>query len=620
MTTRTPSNTTTTEPSGNKYASAFIPGLEAIESGLGTIPGCDTRDPRYKEPDAEWRLAWFDWRKRLAPIRTQIHIATSGTDSGARALQRELCRRDWSYFTNIFSWTYDPRLRPGEGTDKPFHTFAVQANKIQEVQRVLATPGKMDIFDSKARGFGWTETYCDAALGAWIFTDYQIHWVSYKEEKVYKRNDKSTIFGKIEYKINKLPDWFLPAGFVVEDHMLRLNLYNPDTGASVTGETTTSRTARGDRKTAIFYDEAAFVEGGFLAVYGVGAGTTDKRFVFSTESWDNGIDWETLWQDEKKHGDPSRVWEIDWPHNAYQDTKWYAEEKNRWKSDPHGFAREYERNPEAAASALMYPEAKLCRLTDEHFDPSKTLVVSIDPGHADDTAISWGQPIQGETGRGIRWLGNYKRSRVPVAFYAHLLTGVLPHEGDVCWKMWQDRAFSERDRRLMGWFYTRHAMQTEGREFVRLCMDPAGTQQHAGISFYDQFYATTRELRVRDWEKNGCKGLKPKGLSPNTNFLKEQGNLIVDRVACTRTLLPNTEFSTAEPNFWQATDIQDDLRRATYSTGTAKSVSQPKPIHDDTSHTRTTVEFASTFVILGMIDPPKRIARQMLDAVQRKAA
>jgi hypothetical protein len=151
-------------------------------------------------------------------------------------------------------------------------------------------------------------------------------------------------------------------------------------------------------------------------------------------------------------------------------------------------------------------------------------------------------------------------------------------------------------------------------------MDPAGDQQHAGISFFDQFYAVTRDLRVRDWERSGCPGLKPKGLSPNFQFLKQQGNLIIDRVACTRTLLPNTEFSTAEPNFWQATDIQDDLRRATYSTGTAKSVSQPKPIHDDTSHTRTTVEFASTFVILGMIDPPKRIARRMLDAVQRKAA
>jgi hypothetical protein len=630
MTTRSlASPTRTTGPSANdpvppqgagRYASAFIPGLEALQPGLGTIPGIDTRDPRHKEPDAESRLAWFDWRARAAPIRAQVLLATAGADGArARQVQREFCRRDWSYFTTMFGWTFDPRLRSGEGTHKPFFPFAVQANKIQEVQRLLAAPGKIDTFDSKARGFGWTETYVEANIGAWVFTDAQLHWVSYKEEKVYKRNDKSTIFGKIEYKIQRLPEWFLPAGFVVEDHMLRLNLYNPETGASITGETTTTRTARGDRKLAIFYDEAAFVEGGFLNVYGVGAGTTDKRFVFSTESWDNGTDWETLWQDEQKHGDPQRVWIIDWWHNPYQDTVWYAEEKNRWKSDPHGFAREYERNPEAAATSLIYPEAKLCRLTPEHHDPAKTLLISIDPGHADDTAISWGQPIRGASGQGIRWLGNYKRNRVPVATYAHLLTGIPPEEGDVCWNMWLAGQFSERERRLMAWFYERHAMAAEHREFVRLCMDPAGNQQHAGVSWYDQFYTTTQELRVRDWEKNGHKGLKPKGLMPNFEFLKDQGNFHVDRIACTRTLLPNSEFSTADPAFWQAEDIQADLRRSSYSVGTVKSVSQPKPLHDDTSHTRYTVEAASVFSIMGMIDPPKRLARKMLDAVGRQS-
>jgi hypothetical protein len=622
MTTSLPSPTSTTEPSANgfrKYSSAFIPALEALAPGLGTIPGCDSDDPRFKEPDAAWRKAWFAWRARVAPVRTAVLLECE-RDPTARALQRELCRRDWAYFTTMFCWTYDPRLREGEGTDKPFVPFACQVNKIQEFQRLCAAPGKTDIFDTKSRGVGWTETYAAAALAAWLFTDYQIHFVSYKEDKVYRRNDRSTIFGKIEYKIQKLLEWFLPAGFAVEEHMLRLNLHNPDTGASITGESTTHRTTRGDRKTAIIYDEAAFVEGGFLPVYGVGAGTTDHRFCLSTESWDEGDDWERLWQDEKKHGDPSRVWEIDWWHNPYQDSVWYAQEKARWKTDPHGFAREYERDPEQAATSLMYPEVKHCRLTDEHFDPTKTLIISIDPGHADDTAISWGQPIRTEERRGIRWLGNYKRNRVPVQFYAHLLTGIAPDSTDECWHMWQDGGFSERDRRLMAWFYQRHARQGEAQEFVRLCMDPAGDQKHAGTSFFDLFYAKTRDLRVRDWENTGHRGEKPRGLAPNFNFLKDQGNLILDRVSCTRTLLPASEFSTAEPDFWRAQDIQDDLRRSKYSEGTPRSISQPKPIHDDASHTRTTVEFASVYLILGMIDPPKRIARRMLDAVQRKAA
>ncbi len=614
-----------TEPSAKgKYASAFIAGLEYAQPGLGTVPGCDTRDPRFKEPDAEWRLAWFDWRKQVAPIRTQLWLATSGADGQReREVQHELCRRDWAYNTTIFSWTYDPRMRAGEATDKAFYPFAVQINKIQEFQRVIGAPGKIDIFDTKSRGVGWTETYAEGAKSAWQFTDYQIHFVSYKEDKVYRRNDRSTIFGKIEYKLDKTPTWLMPANFVVEDHMLRLNLHNPETGASITGESTTHRTSRGDRKTAIIYDEAAFVEGGFMPVYGVGAGTTDNRFCLSTESWDEGDDWERLWQDEKKHGDPARVWEVDWWHNAYQDSAWYATEKVRWKSDPHGFAREYERDPEQAASSLMYPEVKHCRLTDQHFAPDKTLIVSIDPGHADDCAISWGQPIHPEGRKGIRWLGNYKRNRAPVSFYAILLTGIAPRPAHELWEAWcegERGMFGPRERQLMAWFKERRTSVSHMQEFIRWCMDPAGKQEHAGTSFHGLFYAATQELLIWEWEDGGNAGSKPKGIAPNYKFLQEQGNLIIDRVLCTRTYLPASEFSTANPELWRAIDIQDDLRRSAYSKGTPRSVSQPKPIHGEESHTRSTVEFASTYLYLGMIDPPKRLARRMLDALQRTAA
>jgi hypothetical protein len=598
-----------------KYGDAYIAGLDGLEPGLGVVPGVDPRDPRAREPDAEWRLRWFAWRKRVAKLRAEVQLAAL-TDATVRAAQHKLCEADWAYLMTMYGWTYDPRIREGEDPDKPFILFAAQANKIAEFQRVCASPRKIDIFDSKARGIGWTDTYAGAAVGAWLFTDWSIHFVSFKEDKVYRRNDRGSIFGKIEYKLERLPEWLLPEGFFVEDHMLRLNLYNPATGAAITGESTTSRTARGDRKTAIVYDECAFIEN-FTDVFGVGAGTTNHRFGLSTESYQEGDDWERLWTTEKREGDPARVWEVDWWHNPYQDTAWFAEEQGRWKHDPTGFAREYLRDAEAAEAGWIYPEVKHCRKTEAHFDPTKSLIVAIDPGHADDTGIVWGQKIAIEGRTGIRWLGSYKRNRVPVDFYAHLLTGIRPEPQDACWGMWTDGGFSERDRRLMAWFAERQDRVRGLEEWVRFCMDPAGAQEHAGSSFIDLFHKKTAELRQRQWAKDGSHGPKPKGIYPNYRFL--HGNLVVDRVLITRRFLPATEFSTADPELWRAEDIQDALRRSRYSESTPRSVSQPKPIHGEESHLRSAVEYASYYLETGGIELPPGKRRRMLDALKRAA-
>jgi hypothetical protein len=603
-----------------KYGDAFIPNLDYLEPGLGTVPGCDLRDPRYRDPDAEWRLRWFEWRRRVDVLRTQMWVACA-TDERTRGVQSQICDEDWAYFLTMFTFTYDPRPRDGEGIDKPFILFAIQANKVQEIQRIGGLPGKIDIFDSKSRGFGWTDTYTGAALAAWRCTNWSMHFVSFKEDKVYKRNDRGTIFGKIEYKLQMLPQFLIPAGFDIEENMLRLNIYNPDTGASITGESTTTKTLRGDRKTFVVYDESAFIEK-FQDVYETGAGTSDKRFCLSTESYEEGEDWELLWKTEKdptKGGNPERVWEIDWPYSPYQDTTWYAIEKNRFKTRPLVFAREYERNAELAEAGVMYPGARDWQGIPEHHDPTKVLMVGIDPGNAQDTGISWGQPRYLPDGRkGILWLGSYKRNLVPVAFYAHLLTGIPPEPGDVCWPMWENGGFSARDKRLMAFFGERLASEHNRQEWVYYTMDPAGAQNHAqpGSSWFDLFYDATSDLLVRQWTATGQKGPKPKGVAPDYQVLQSTGNLIVDRVLTTQHFLSASEFSNADPELWRAEDVQTALRRSKYSEATPRTVSEPKPIHGDESHLRTSAEFISYGLYMGLEAPPKRIAKQMLSRLR----
>lgn len=597
-----------------KYGDAFIKGLEPY--GLGRVPGCDRADPRMAEPDAEWRLAWREWRRDLAKVRVEILLAAQ-EDEQVRAVQRALCAKDPAYWLAIYGTVYEPRPREGEDNDKPFTPFAFQVNLLDWFLAHTASPKKYDGFVSKSRGLGGSWIFCAGAVWAWLHQPWEIHFISFREDKVYQRNDRSSLFGKIEYTIDNLPAWMQPEGFTPEEHMLRLNLYNPVTRAAITGETTTIRSTRSNRKTAIIYDEAGFIEK-FPLVYSTGAGTSDHRFCISTETYEQGDDWELEWTAAKEDL-PESVWELEWYDNPYQDRLWYAEEKFRHRVNPHLFAVEYERNAAASVdSLLIYPEARHCRKTEQHFDPTKSLIVAIDPGHADDTGIVWGQQIDVEGARGIRWLGSYKRNRVPVDFYAHLLTGIRPEPGDACWPMWTDGGFSERDRRLMAWFRARADAAGTG-EWTRFCMDPAGKQEHAGTSFIGLFHKKTAELRQRQWERDGSHGPKPKGIWPNYKFLQEQGNLIVDRVLVTRRFLPASEFSTADPELWRAGDVQEALKRSKYSEGTPRSVSQPKPIHGEESHLRSAVEYACVYAYLGMIDPPKHVARRMLDALKRAA-
>jgi hypothetical protein len=516
----------------------------------------------------------------------------------------------------MFLSTFDPRHREGEDLEKPFILFAFQVHKIQEFQRLVSSPGKVDTFDSKARGLGLTDTYAGAATSGWTFTDHSYHFVSFKEDAVYMRNDLcSTIFGKIIYKIDSSPEWFLPEGFSIEEHLLRLNIFNPQTRGSITGESTTKKTARSRRKTAIIYDECAFIEN-FREVYATGSGTSDKRFCLSTESYEEGDDWEHLWKTELKDGDPQRVWQLDWPFNPYQDTAWYAAEKARWKNDPHGFAREYERDPEAAESGLMYPAARDWQGVKEHFDPTQVLMVGIDPGNAQDTGIVWGQPRHLPDGRkGVLWLGSYKRNLVPVAFYAHLLTGIPPQPGDPCWPMWESDQFSTRDKRLMAFFGERLMSERNRQEWVYYCMDPAGAQNHAqpGSSWFDLFYDATADLLARAWDGRGP---KPKGIAPDYQILQASGNLIVDRVLTTQHFLAASDFSNADPELWRAEDVQTALRRSKYSEPTPRSVSQPKPIHGEESHLRTAAEYVSYGFYMGLEQPPKRVAKQMMQLLR----
>lgn len=555
--------------------SAFVAALEPY--GLADVPGYDAADP-------SWRERWLRWRDDIYVLRDRISEKAAAS-AEFRAEELRICAEDPGYWAAIYTWIEEPRAREGEDVLKPFVPFAFQISLLQQMAEVSGAPGAADIFVSKARGLGASWTVCQFAAWAWLFRPWRGKLVSRKEDLVDKPLDLDSLFGKIDFLLAWLPKWMLPAGFRKDEHRLKLLLKNPVSGAQITGESTSSKTGRGGRATYVVYDEAAFIPS-FHDVFGTGAGTTDHRFAVSSESFEEGDAWWNTWRGARETA-PERVHELDWYTNPYFTDEWYETEQARWHHDPEGFAREYLRDPFRGFGSWVYPTARELPLTEEGFDPTETLIVGIDPGHADDTAIVWGHPIWRGGNRGVRWIGCYERNLAPVEWYAHLLSGVPPEPGDECWQL----PVSQREQDLLAFF----AALPWGADRVRVYMDPAGAQKHSGISFWDLFVKKSGELRRRQ-----DPAARP--IAPLFRALQGSARLHDERRNATRRLLAHSEFSDTPGG----RRIREALSNYRFSEPGVRATGEPKPIHNEHSHIVTAVEYCSVYVTLGLADPPKR--------------
>ncbi|MDQ3124786.1 MAG: hypothetical protein M3Q74_04200 [Pseudomonadota bacterium] len=573
------------DPDASFGGDARVPSLEPY--GLARVPGHDDGNPA-------WRDEWFAWRDAVGELRGRLQVA--GASSPAfRAEELRICADDPAYFATAYPWIHEPRARRGEEVYKPFVPFAFQVKLVQHMADLAAMPEPADLFVSKARGLGASWTACLFGVWHWLFRLGDGFMVSRKEELVDKPQSMKSLFGKIDFILRFLPPWMLPAGFKPKEHRLKMLLKNPATGATIGGESTTSKTGRGDRATYAVVDEAAFIEH-FDDVFGTIAGTTDHRFAVSSESFEEGDAWWKAWGGSGEGGakqlTPHLVYELNWGENPYFTQEWFAAERARWHHDPEGFAREVERDPYKGFGSFVYPTARSLPLLDIGYVPTEMLLVGIDPGHADDTAIVWGQPRWTGGNRGIHWLDSYERNLTPVEWYAHLLTGVEPAPGDECWGM----PVTDRDRAVMAFF----ASLPWGGDRVRYYMDPAGAARHSGISFYDLFVKKTMDLRTR-----AAAGVRrPHPIAPLYKALRHAGNLHDDRRNATRA---GMAFSSYEDN--QGGKRTKACHVAySFTKMTGKATSEPKPVHDTHSHIVTATEFVYFYLTLGLAEPPRRVA------------
>lgn len=214
----------------------------------------------------------LEWRRKM--------LLRAKGDGEYRSKLRELFFRDPLFAFNGFFYTLDVRKRPLH--HQPFCTYPYQDETIMELVRCVE--GREDLPIEKSRDMG--ASWLVIGVFAWFWlnpkggTDFLLG--SRIEDYVDKKGDMRTLIEKARYLLYKLPGWLRPKGFSPKKHDNFMKLVNPETGASITGESNNANFSTGGRYAAILYDEFAKWESTDKSAWTAGGDATPCRIPVST--------------------------------------------------------------------------------------------------------------------------------------------------------------------------------------------------------------------------------------------------------------------------------------------------------------------------------------------------
>jgi hypothetical protein len=272
-------------------------------------------------------------------------------------------------FINHWCDTYDPR-RAGEGLTKiPLLLFTRQAELVDFLLACVESesPGLIE----KSRDMGATWVASAFSVWLWIFwPGASVGWGSRKEILVDKLGDPDSIFEKIRMLIAGLPEFFLPDGFSMNEHMSYMRIINPETGATITGEAG-DNIGRGGRKLIYFKDESAHYERPEKIEAALSDNTRVPIDISSVHGLGNvfhrrregGADW-----NGKIVPGMTQVFVMDWRDHPAKDQSWYDSRKARAESEglQHIFAQEIDRNYAASVDGALIEQSWVHAAIDAH--------------------------------------------------------------------------------------------------------------------------------------------------------------------------------------------------------------------------------------------------------------
>lgn len=275
---------------------------------------------------------------------------------------------DW-----IQDWgiTYDPRVPAPRPKNMPFLLFRRQVEFIEFLRGCITD--KEGGLVEKSRDVGATWLCCSYSVWLWLFVPgASIGWGSRKELLVDRIGDPDSIFEKMRMIIRSLPSWMTPKGFNTSTHVPFMKIINPETRATITGESG-NNIGRGGRSMIYFKDESAHYEKPELIEAAL-ADNTDVQIDISSVHGTNNVFYRRRMAGEEWRSGvtPSkgktRVFIFDWKDHPGKTQVWYDQRRARNEAEGllHVFAQEVDRDYAASIDGVIIPAKWVKAAIDAH--------------------------------------------------------------------------------------------------------------------------------------------------------------------------------------------------------------------------------------------------------------
>ena len=249
-------------------------------------------------------------------IDRRLRLATAcANNPRLLALEKELCRRSPTHFTNNWLWTFDPRESPA---NLPFNLWACQEDLLRWIEERFGADENGLVEKSRDMGASWI--FVAWFLHSWLFkTGFFGRLGSRKEELVDDATEES-LFGKLRYALHRLPWFLMPKGYEPKKHATFLLLRNPENDNKIVGESTNVDFGRGGRASAVLLDESASIPKSEAVLTSV---NNVSRCVFHLSSPKGKAN--AFYR--LKHKTKIPVKSLHWSQDPRKDEKWYEAQK-----------------------------------------------------------------------------------------------------------------------------------------------------------------------------------------------------------------------------------------------------------------------------------------------------
>lgn len=469
---------------------------------------------------------------------------------------------------------------------------------------------------SKPRRMGITDWTARWMLAKWLHSyPFSGKFLSRQADLVDELHNMDAILERVASQLQDyagsmpIPHWMLPPGWNSDEHRNLMRISRPDCGNFLGGESTTATAGRGGRATVAAVDEACFIRE-LAAILGAVQATAPHVITISSESVEVSEEF-ILIKDEMKKRYPENVYECDWWEHPFQDQEWLEAELENYRQQNRedAFYREILRQPLAGQTGWMYLDAQSRTVEEIPIEPEDhrhgQLVVGIDPGWSDETALGW--MLMDPICKQDVLLNGFEAKGLPPEYYAAIIAGVDPEKFPEF--PWPDHALE-----LVDW------VRGLPMKVSYIYGDPYGKQQRGGVNLQtgrdDDWYSRMTAF----WSDNNLP------LIPIiVNWEMKTGRELQGRrLAVMEWLRDTATDGTPRLKFNPHPEAEQTLialQRSKWDESKTKRMSEAKDIyHDRWSHRRSMIEYIAVNSREVAWVTKDRPTQRRVDAFMRRAA